>query len=277
MEKASTGPTRSFESRSRDQTSTEGDLERTPRWHSYVCSFATAASFKLAHAIESSKTSPSSSELTERRPSSQQASRHNPSADYQRRPVETPSTAIRGAYHSQLSACGAVAGVVLFARAQVTIAGPCHRWPLRRLARRGHRRRGGRVMPARPSPTIRRRRLAHRAPPAPRSGRADDRTSGRSTRSAPTRKCRASRPRTSPRHPVTFGTCWSCTESTAHSGTCWCRWLGRLGQKGWWHKYRDYQADQASHVGLEVAAGLRSRMYAAAAHSRAPADRGVRT
>jgi transcriptional regulator with XRE-family HTH domain len=24
-------------------------------------------------------------------------------------------------------------------------------------------------------------------------------------------------------------------------------------QKGWWHKYRDYQADQASYVGLEVA------------------------
>ncbi|HEU4396354.1 MAG TPA: helix-turn-helix transcriptional regulator [Actinomycetota bacterium] len=32
-------------------------------------------------------------------------------------------------------------------------------------------------------------------------------------------------------------------------------------QKGWWHKYRDYQADQASHVGLEVATDS-IRMYA---------------
>jgi transcriptional regulator with XRE-family HTH domain len=33
-------------------------------------------------------------------------------------------------------------------------------------------------------------------------------------------------------------------------------------QKGWWHKYRDYEADQASYVGLEVAADS-IYMYAA--------------
>lgn len=33
-------------------------------------------------------------------------------------------------------------------------------------------------------------------------------------------------------------------------------------KKGWWHKYRDYQADQASYVGLEVAADS-IRIYSA--------------